>query len=252
MTTHYKKSLIAALGGLLLGATVQANAETIRIAIDGSYAPFAVVDNEGQLQGFDVDIANALCEQMQADCEIVSQPWEGIISGLKVKKFDAIVSSMSVTEERARAVDFSSHYYSNVLTLLGAKSLQLGALPEAMYGRNVGAYRSTVSSQYLEDNFADQVNIKLYDNQENAYLDLTAGRIDLLVSDKFPAWNWLQSKEAQGFEFKGDDIDIQDKVAVAVRKGSKLKEAFSKAIAEIVANGRYQEINQRYFPFSIY
>jgi len=252
MKTNYKKTLIAALGSLLLGAAVSASAETIRIAIDGSYAPFAVVDKEGQLQGFDVDIANALCEQMQADCKILPQPWEGIISGLQVKKFDAIISSMSVTEERSQAVDFSAPYYSNVLALLGAKSLQLGQLPEAMYGRSVGAYRSTVSSQYLEDNFADKVNIKLYDTQENAYLDLTAGRIDLLVSDKFPAWNWLQSKEAQGFEFKGEDIDIQDKVAVAVRKGSELKGAFSKAIAEIVASGRYQEINQRYFPFSIY
>ena len=236
----------------LLLCSLSSQADTIRIAIDGSYAPFAIVNAEGQLEGFDVDIANALCEQMQADCEIISQPWEGIIPGLRVKKYDAIISSMSVTKERAKVVDFSNRYYSNVLALLGPKSRNVDTSPEGLKGLTIGAYRSTVSSQYLEDNYAGEVDIKLYDTQENAYLDLSSGRIDLLVSDKFPAWDWLRTQEGADYEFKGADIDIQDQVAIAVRKGSPLKHAFDSAITAIVENGRYAEINARYFPFSIY
>lgn len=226
-------------------------AAEIRIAVDGSYAPFAVVDAQGQLQGFDIDIANALCQQMQAQCRIVPQAWDGMIPGLKVGKFDAIISSMSITKERARVVDFSDRYYSNVLTFIGAKNRPLSPTKD-MHGLTVGAYRSTVSSQHLEDNYADQVAIKLYDNQEQAYLDLKAGRIDLLLSDKFPAYDWIGSTDGQDYEFKGKDIDIQDQVAIAIRKGSELRGSFNKAIAEIRANGTYQQINAKYFPFSIY
>ena len=250
--THRIKTLLS-LGALLLSSiSLSSQAETIRIAIDGSYAPFAVVDNSGSLSGFDVDIANALCKQMQADCEIVSQPWDGMIPGLRVKKFDAIISSMSITEERAKVVDFSARYYSNVLVMLGAKDRQFDTSDTGIKGLTIGAYRATVSSQYLEDNYSGKVDIKLYDTQENAYLDIKSGRIDLLVSDKFPAYNWLQSTDGQAYEFKGADIDIQDQVAIAVRKGSTLKQAFSNAISAIVADGRYAEINRRYFPFSIY
>jgi polar amino acid transport system substrate-binding protein len=96
------------------------------------------------------------------------------------------------------------------------------------------------------------VDVKLYDTQDNAYLDLAAGRLDGLLSDKFPAYDWLQSEEGQGFEFKGDDIDIGDKIGIAVRKNDPLKEKFNAAIKAIVENGTYETINARYFPFSIY
>lgn len=236
----------------LIAFTSTSQADTIRIAIDGSYAPFAVTDASGELKGFDVDIARALCKDMKADCQLVSQNWDGMIPGLRVRKYDAILSSMSITEERAKVVDFSQRYYSNVLAFIGARDSNFTLTDKGLKGLSIGAYRSTVSSQYLEDNYAESVDIKLYDTQELAYIDLKAQRIDLLVSDKFPAWSWLNSADGKGFEFKGEDIDINDKVAIAVRKNSPLKARFSQAIDNIRANGIYQQINARYFPFSIY
>lgn len=240
-----------ALAGLVTLSPI-AYSEPVRIAIDGSYAPFAVVDASGQLQGFDVDIANALCTQMNADCTLVSQNWDGMIPGLKVRKYDAIISSMSITQERARVVDFTDRYYSNVLAFIGSKQRTFVLDKAHLKGLSVGAYRSTVSSQYLEDGFDGVVDIKLYDTQDQAYMDLKAGRIDLLVSDKFPAWNWLASQDGQQYEFKGPDVDIDDKVAIAIRKNSPLRQRFNAAIKDIRANGVYQQINARYFPFSIY
>lgn len=241
-------SLVA--GSLMAAAPAQA--ETIRIATEGAYAPFNMIDESGELKGFDVDIAKALCDQMQADCELVAQDWDGIIPGLLTRKYDAIVASMSITDERLRVVDFTDRYYSNVLAFVAAGGEALDTSEEGLKGKVVGAQRATIAGQYLEDNLGDVVGVKLYDTQDNAYLDLAAGRLDALLSDKFPAYDWLQSEAGQGFEFKGSDIDIDDEIAIAVRKGDPLKEKFNAAIKAIIENGTYEQINAKYFPFSIY
>jgi len=236
----------------LVAAPFTMAGDKIRIATEGAYAPFNMVDSEGNLIGFDVDIANALCEQMKADCEIVAQDWDGIIPGLRARKYDAIIASMSITKERLRVVDFSEKYYSNVLAFVAPKGKALETSKEGLKGLTIGAQRATIAGQRLEDVYGDVVNVKLYDTQDNAYLDLNSGRLDAILSDKFPAYDWLRSDDGKGFEFKGADIDIDDKIAIAVRKGDKLKDELSAAIKAIVENGKYEEINQKYFPFSIY
>lgn len=249
------RKMIAA--GCVMAATLVAAPATmagdkIRIATEGAYAPFNMVDASGNLVGFDVDVAKALCAQMKADCEIVAQDWDGIIPGLRAKKYDAIIASMSITEERLRVVDFSEKYYSNVLAFVAPKGKQLEVSKEGLKGLTVGAQRATIAGQQLEDVYGNVVKVKLYDTQDNAYLDLNAGRLDALLSDKFPAYDWLRTNDGQGFEFKGADIDINDKIGIAVRKGDKLSGKFSEAIKAIVDNGTYAKINAKYFPFSIY
>ena len=236
-----------------LTATVSAHADKpIRIATEGAYAPFNMVDSEGNLIGFDVDIARALCAKMAVECEIVAQDWDGIIPGLRARKYDAIIASMSITEERLRVVDFSDKYYANVLAFVAAKDKSLGISKSELKGLTVGAQRATISGQQLEDEYGDVVKVKLYDTQDNAYLDLVAGRLDALLSDKLPAFDWLKTEDGATFEFKGDDIDINDEIGIAVRKGDPLKAKFSEAIQAIIADGTYAEINEKYFPFSIY
>jgi len=242
----------ALIAGGLLTAQMATAGDKIRIATEGAYAPFNMVDSNGELIGFDVEIAKALCAQMQADCEIVAQDWDGIIPGLRARKYDAIVASMSITEERMRVVDFSEKYYSNVLAFVTPEGSDVVVTKEGLEGKTVGAQRATIAGQYLEDNLGDVVNVKLYDTQDNAYLDLSTGRLDALLSDKFPAYDWLRSDDGQGFAFNGEDIDINDEIGIAVRKGDALKDKFSAAIKAIVADGTYAKINEKYFPFSIY
>jgi len=238
-------------GLALAGAAVQA--DKLRIATEGAYAPFNFIDANGKPQGFDVDIALALCEKMQAECEIVAQDWDGIIPGLQARRYDAIVASMSITPERERVVAFTKPYYSNVLAFIGPKDQPMATDPDGLKGKTLGAQRATIAGQYLEDQLGKVVTVKLYDTQDNAYLDLANGRLDGMLSDKFPAYNWLQSEAGQNFEFKGDNIDIDDKIGIAVRKSdNELRERLNQALDEIVGDGAYQEINRRYFPFSIY
>ncbi|MGO3344865.1 MAG: transporter substrate-binding domain-containing protein [Marinomonas sp.] len=240
---------------LLVGATVTSMsvqaADKIRFATEGAWAPFNFIDASGKPQGFDVDIANALCEQMKADCEVVTQDWDGLIPGLKVRKFDAIIASMSVTPERERVVDFTNKYYSGGLRFLSrtGEAFDLKHLD----GKTIGAQRATLGAQYLEDNYTGKAKLKFYDNQDNVYLDLVAGRLDIVLSDELPTYNWLKtSGNGDKFEFKGTAFMKTDEIAIAVRKGDKLKDKLNEALKEILANGTYQKINTKYFPFSIY
>lgn len=222
----------------------------LRIATEGAYVPFNMVNEKGELIGFDVDIAKALCEKMQADCEIVAQNWDGIIPGLMTNKYDAIIASMSITEERLKVVDFSNKYYSNLLAYIAKADGNFSVAN--VKGKTIGAQRATIAAQELKKNYDDSISVKLYDTQDNAYLDLKSGRLDAILSDKLPAYDWLKTEDGQGFSFKGEAIDIGDEIGIAVRKGDPLKSKFSAAIDAIVADGTYKEINEKYFPFSIY
>ncbi len=246
-----KLTLLAILFGFLSIGVAQA--DKIRIATEGAYPPFNMKNTKGELIGFDVDIAKALCEQMKADCTIVAQDWDGIIPGLLAKKYDAIIASMSITPERQKKVSFTDPYYSNYLRFIAKKNSKLKATPAGLKGKKLGAQRSTISSQYLEDHYRKAANIKVYDTQEAAFLDLKAGRLDAVLVDAYPGYDWLTKSENNAYDFIGDSIDINDKIGIAVRKGDKaLIQKFNKALQQIRASGAYQRINGKYFPFSIY
>ncbi|OMH37598.1 ABC transporter substrate-binding protein [Motiliproteus sp. MSK22-1] len=243
---------VATLSATAFTSTVAQAADKIRIATEGAWAPFNFIDSSGTPQGFDVDIAKALCEKMKAECEIVTQDWDGLIPALKVKKFDAIVASMSITEERMKQVDFTDPYYSGGLRYLAAKDKEFDTSKAGLKGKVIGAQRATVAGLYLEDNLADVVTIKLYDNNDAVYLDLQAGRLDGALSDELPTYNWLKSDAGKNFEFKGEAFAKDDKIGIAVRKGDKLRGKLNKALNKILNDGTYDKINAKYFPFSIY
>ena len=249
----YKKILLAAGAALmLLGGAAQA-AEKLRIGTEGAYPPFNQIDASGQVVGFDLDIAHALCAKMQVECEVVTSDWDGIIPALNARKFDFLIASMSITEERKGAVDFTNPYYSNKLQFIAPRSVDFKTDADSLEGKVIGAQRATIAGMWLEDNLADVVDVKLYDTQDNAYLDLTAGRIDGILADKFVNWEWLKSKAGQDFEFKGEPVYDDDKIGIAVRKGDDaLRERLNAALKAIVEDGTYQKINDKYFPFNIY
>jgi polar amino acid transport system substrate-binding protein len=246
------KSLLLLLA-LLGGSTLLQAGETIRIATEGAYPPFNMKSADGTLGGFDVDIANAICQEMQAKCEIVAQDWDGIIPGLLAKKYDAIIASMSITPERLQKVAFTEPYYSNYLRMISHKDSGITATAEGLSDKRIGAQRATISAQYAEDNFRKTATVQVYDTQEAAYLDLKAGRLDVIVSDIYPGYDWLQQAENSDYQFIGESIDIDDKIGIAMRKQDKaLRDRFNKALKAILANGEYKRINNLYFPFDIH
>src|SRR5690606_28395036 len=144
----YKKFLLAAVATLFLGSQAFA-AEKLRIGTEGAYPPFNLIDASGQVVGFDIEIAQALCAKMQAECEVVTSDWDGIIPALNAKKFDFLVASMSITEERQQAVDFTEPYYTNKLQFIAPKSADFKTDKASLEGKVIVARRATIAGTWL-------------------------------------------------------------------------------------------------------
>ena len=249
---NYKKFVLAAAATLVFSANAMA-AEKLKMGIEAAYPPFNSKDASGQVVGFDKDIGDALCAKMKVECEVVTSDWDGIIPSLLAKKYDFIVSSLSITDERKQAVDFTDRYYSNKLQFIAPKNVDFKTDKAYLKGKTIGTQRATLSGTWLEDTYGSDITLKLYDTQENAYLDLTSGRVDALLADKYVNYDWLKSEAGKNYEFKGDPVNESDKVGIAVRKGdNELRNKLNAALKEIVADGTYKKINDKYFPFSIY
>ncbi|OLS61208.1 ABC transporter substrate-binding protein [Pseudomonas putida] len=248
---NYKKYLLAAAATLVFSANAMA-AEKLRMGIEAAYPPFNSKDASGQVVGFDKDIGDALCAKMKVECEVVTSDWDGIIPSLLAKKYDFIVSSLSITDERKAAVDFTDRYYSNKLQFIAPKNVDFKTDKAYLKGKTIGTQRATLSGTWLEDNYGKDITLKLYDTQENAYLDLTSGRVDALLADKYVNYDWLKSDAGKDYEFKGEPVVESDEIGIAVRKGDPLKDKLNAALKEIIADGTYKKINDKYFPFSIY
>lgn len=192
-----------------------ANLTELRIATESNYKPFSYLDAQGNHQGFEIDLIHALCDEMKAKCEIASHDWDSLIPGLNANKYDAIFASMSATDERRKVINFSDPYFNNKLVLIGKKGDN--STISDIDGKAVAAQQATVASQYLEKNHP-KANLKVYDKQVNAYLDLANGRVQYLLSDIAPASDWLKTEDGKDFEVKGTSIDINDNVAIALRQ----------------------------------
>ena len=248
-----KKWISAAVAALGLLFAPLAAAEDFRIGVEGAYPPFSAVDESGELVGFDIDIARALCAEMKADCELVQQDWDGIIPALLAKKYDAIIASMSDTEERREQVSFTEHYYKDGAKFVRKEGSGIRVSYSGLAGKKVGVQRGTVTDTFLTAEF-EGADIKRYDTLENAHLDLSQGRLDLVLADQFVQQDWADKND--GYETTGHTYTNPKyfgNIAIAVRKeDNQLRERLNTAILAIRGSGKYKAINDKYFSFDIY
>lgn len=217
--------------------------EVLRIATEGAFPPYNYTNADGSLGGFDVDIANGICEKMQVKCEIKAQDWDGIIPGLKLGKYDAIIAAMSITAERQEQLDFSTPYYSSPVVFIAKKDSAFNPKNPADIENNIiSSQRGTTSGDWLEKNYP-KAKLQWQESINNAFLDLSAGRTAALLTDKFTALTWLQTEAGKDFEVKGDEISFDDFVAVAIDKGNpELLKKINDAIEAMKADGTYDAI----------
>ncbi|MBW2407316.1 MAG: ABC transporter substrate-binding protein [Deltaproteobacteria bacterium] len=252
--------IVVAVIALVFGAgTVQAKEwKTVRIGVEGAYPPFSYTTADGKLEGFDIDIAITLCNSIGVEYKLVPQDWDGIIPALLARKYDAIIASMSITEERKKKVAFTNKYYNTPAKFVSKKGSVKEFTKATLKGKTVGVQRATTHDSYLTDNYGEDVKIKRYATQDDAYLDMAAGRIDFLLADSVALSDgFLKKPEGKDFEFVGPDMtDVRwfgEGVGVACRKKDKdLVEMFNKAIDQIRADGTYQKIQDKYFDFNVY
>jgi arginine/ornithine transport system substrate-binding protein len=260
-----KKLLIAmAVIALIFAAgIVQAKDwKMVRIGVEGAYPPFSSTTADGKLVGFDIDIAMALCKAMGADCKLVPQDWDGIIPALLARKYDAIIASMSITEERKKKVAFTNKYYNTPSKFICKKGAMpdftLAELKKATAGKKIGVQRETIHDRYISDNAGEGAVIKRYGTQDDAYLDLKAGRVDMLQADSVAMEaGFLKTPEGKDFQFIGPDMTDEKYfgigAGIAIRKSDQdLVALFNKAIEQIRADGTYKKIQDKYFNFNVY
>ncbi|NYA24907.1 transporter substrate-binding domain-containing protein [Haemophilus haemolyticus] len=235
-----KKTLLTAI---LLGASAAASAQELTFAMEPSYPPFETTNEKGEIIGFDVDVANAICKEIQATCKFKGEAFDALIPNLKAKRFDASISAIDITDARAKQVLFSDAYYDSTasyVTLKGKATLESA--------KNVGVQNGTTFQQYTVAE-TKQYTTKAYASLQSAILDLKSGRIDMIFGDTAVLADMI-SKEPE-MQFVGEKVANKkyfgNGLGIAMHKSNKeLAEQLNKGLAAIKANGEYQKIYDKW------
>jgi len=236
-----------------------AAAQTVKVGIAAEpYPPFASPDAGGNWVGWEVELIGAVCAAAELQCEIVPVAWDGIIPALTAGQIDAIMASMSITEERMKTIDFSDKYYNTPTVIATAKGSGIAPTPEGLAGKIIGVQVATVHEAYVNKYFAaGAAEVKVYQTQDEANQDLAAGRIDATQADSIALDAFIASEAGACCEIVGavaDDKDVLGLgVGVGLRQGeADLKAKFNAGIAKVIADGTYDKISAGYFASSIY
>lgn len=243
---------------LLAACATAAQAADLKVAIDPTYEPFTYKTPDGKPTGFDVDIANAVCAEIKRKCVFVEQVWDSMIPGLQARKYDVIVSSLSMTDERKRVIDFSDRYYKTPSAIVVKKGTAYTD-PASLKGKRIGVLKGSTQEKWaLGELKPAGVNIIPYEAQDQVYLDINAGRLDGTVADKVEVHGgFLRKPEGKDYGYVGpDQYDTKyygDGIGIGMRKGQKeLKDQINQAIKTIRSNGTYNSIAKKYFDFDPY
>ena len=253
----FKKLAGLAVAGLLALAATSVQADALRVGVEGAYPPFSWKEADGTLKGFDIDFAHEVCKRLGRECVLVEQEWDGMIPALLAKKFDTIIASMSITEERKKKVDFTVKYYNTPAKLVAKKNPGFEGTAAGLNGKRLGVQRAT-THQCSAEKLYPGAELVLYATQDEVWQDLASGRLDAQLSDSLQAYEgFLVLDVGQDFDFLGDALDDVECQGVgagfAVRKeDSALRDALSKTIQDIRADGTYKVMNDKYFAVDIY
>lgn len=253
------KSLSALLMLSLAAFSCAASAQqTLRFGVDPTFPPFESKASDGSLQGFDIDLGNALCKQAKVKCEWVQMGFDGTIPALQAKKFDAILSAMSMTDKRRQQVLFTDMLYNTPSALLAPSASKLTVDISTLRGKSIGVAQGTIQETYALTKWAPEgVKVVSYANQMEVYPDLIAGRLDGSLTNAVSAEQGFLSKaEGKDYAIKATIIDntiFGDGVGIALRKGdSANQQLINQALAELHKNGTYDQLAKKYFNFDVY
>jgi|TARA_B100001029_G_scaffold56554_1_gene45663 octopine/nopaline transport system substrate-binding protein len=270
--------------GLLISLflSITANADKIKIGTEGAYPPWNSKDASGALIGFEVDLAKELCAIMKHECTIVEQDWDGMIPALVMRKFDAIMAGMSITDERMKTINFSQGYADEVASLAVMKgsnlegmdtpegiNLSLGGsdvkkalktLTGALSGKTVCVQTATIHQNFLESGDVGKIDIRTYKTQDEVNLDLSAGRCDAALAAAV-AFTDYADKSGDAVVLVGPTFSggaFGNGVGVGIRKGgtdtigkkdAKLLKDFNRAINTARKKGIISKLAVKWFGF---
>jgi polar amino acid transport system substrate-binding protein len=240
-----RKLLIAALAFASL--TTAANAQAVRIASEGAYAPWNFLNDAGDLAGFEIDLGNDLCARAGLECTWIVNEWDTMIPNLMAGNYDAIMAGMSITDERKESIDFSDNYFPpdpSKYIVLGASTVD----PEAMSGVRIGVQGGTIQAAYAEANHAPANTIVSFGTADQAMADLNGGNVDVILADG-AYLEEIVAGSGGALKIVGPDVEIGDGVGVGLRKeDDDLETKFNEALAAAKADGTVDKLIAQWFP----
>lgn len=245
------KKIFAFIVAVIFSITAQAGT-SLKFATEATYPPFVYMNPAGDVIGFDADIVRALCQQMQANCMLLNQPWESLIPSLKLGKFDAIFGGVAITPEREKQVAFTQPYYQLTGSVVANKSLHLALSAQGVKGKTFGVQEGTTYDTYLQTVYGNNITINRYPSAQQALMDLASGRVDAVMGDTPVIQQWVKENGKNQFALVGQPINDEKYFgkgdAIAVRLGNtQLLNALNKALTTIKANGTYCKIVHKNF-----
>ncbi len=254
----------AALAASTVLMSASAQAENLRVGMECTYAPFNYRTAEGELTGYDVDVAKGVGEIIGADLEFVCQKWDGMIPALLANKFDLIVASMSITEKRKKKMDFSEPYRVSIGRFVGAKSKGHDLFDEAgapkldnFDGVKVGVERASTYWEWIQDKIPG-ADVQIYDSNEAMFLDLRNGRVDAIITNPMKAYlKFLSQEDGSDYEFVSPALNEEEYfgigVGIGLRQGNdELRDRLDAAVVQLAKDGSLERYALKYFPFSIH
>ncbi len=249
----FVKSLAAAAVALSLGAGAAVAEDVVKFGVAAEpYAPFSSQDASGKWVGWEMDLMDMVCTQAAIKCELVPTAWDGIIPALTAKKIDVIWSSMSITAERKKTIDFTNMYYNSGAVLISTKNGDADISPDHLAGKTIGVQVSTIHEKYVQKYFSAKSTVKTYQTQDEANNDLAAGRLDYVMADSLALDAFLASDQGKACcELKGlvpeDKEVLGDGVGGGIRQDdAALKDKLNAAVAALAASGKLIELNAKY------
>jgi lysine-arginine-ornithine-binding protein len=249
-------AIVAAAGTAWLSVE-PALAGQVRIGSEGTYKPFSFYTAGGELTGFDVELSRAICKAANLDCVMVTMDNDGLMPALKEKKIDVIASGMSITEKRKKVVAFTDRIRSSGKRFVSCAPPDFPqAAPDVLKGHVVATQAETSSADYLKK-FYTASDVRLYKSMDEAYADLSAGRVDIVLSQEPAGFDFVNSPAGKGCAFVGDRLEdpkfFGEGVGLAVRQSdTDLLAALNAGFRKVMADGTYKALNAKYFPFSLY
>jgi ABC-type amino acid transport substrate-binding protein len=228
----------------------------ITVATEGAYPPFNYLDRKGLPAGFEMDLAQEACMRMKAECEFVTAKWDELVPGLLDKKFDVVMSSLEVNNDRRRRLGLSRRYYLSPGAFVAEKGQPFDGPPALLRNRKIGVQKDSTHSDWIDKSFRRSAQIKRYPTVKAALEALTRDEVDAVFGDKVQLWLWSQKPEGKCCEVMGQDVKDTQTLGVGVsaglrREDIKLREAFNKALGEMISDGTYKKLNDKYFPFPL-
>ena len=228
----------------------------VTIGTEGGFPPFNYLDRKGMPAGFEMELAQEACQRIKAECEFAAFKWDELIPGLIDKKFDVLMSSMEVTAERRKRLGLTRRYYLSPGAFIAAKGAPFDGPPSLLRNKRIGIQKDSTHADWADKSFRRSAQLKRYATLAEALDALAKNDVDAVFGDKVQLWLWTQKPEGKCCEIIGQDIKDNQTLGLGIAAGTrkedaKLRDALNKAFGEMLADGTYKKINDKYFPFPL-